>query len=327
MSSRHNIAVLAGGMSYEREISLASGQRIAQELRRVGHEVVLHDVDETLVDRLAADRPNAIVVAVHGSGGEDGALRGVLELLGLPFVGASAGASRLAWDKAAAKALWQTAGLSTADWLFLPQTILRELGATQLVQHVVAGLGLPLVVKPTHGGSGLGISVVREASELPHALMTAFSYDESVLIERHIAGMDVAVSVVSDPSDPTHLMALPVVEIEPMHGAYDYQARYMAGSSTWHVPARLDEKIAAVVAERAVEAHRILQLGSLSRVDAIVQTDGQVVLLEANTSPGMTETSLLPLAAQAAGIPLGKLFDSLIDHAISAAHRLPGQIS
>ncbi|GGK93326.1 D-alanine--D-alanine ligase family protein [Mangrovihabitans endophyticus] len=316
MSVDPHVLVLAGGLSYEREVSLRSGRRVADALRASGIDVTMHDADAALLPLLQADPPDAVVIALHGATGEDGSLRGVLDLCGIPYVGCDARASRLAWDKPSAKAVLRESGIPTPDWVALPHDRFSELGAVAVLDRIVSRLDLPLMVKPAQGGSGLGGTVVRSSADLPAAMVGCFAYHATALVERYVNGMDVAVSVVDQGSGPE---ALPAVEIVPRDGVYDYAARYTAGLTTWHVPARLDPAVAAHVAEVAVAAHRALGLRDLSRVDLIVDEDGTPHVLEVNVSPGMTETSLLPLAVQASGLEFGKLWATLTERAAARA--------
>lgn len=310
------MAVLAGGLSHERDVSLRSGRRIAAELRDTGITVHEWDTDAALVPRLDAERPDAVVVALHGGEGENGSVQTVLELLGVPYVGTDPRACRRAHDKPAAKAELRGAGLHTPDWVALPHAVFRELGASAVLDALVARLGLPLMLKPDHGGSALGARVVREAAELPAAMVGALAYSDTVLLERYVSGVEVAVSVMDLGEGP---LALPAVEVEPEGGVYDYTARYTAGLTRFHCPARLDAATSAAVADAARAAHVALGLRDLSRADAIVDDDGVVHLLEVNVSPGLTETSLLPRAIGAAGEDLADVFTRLVDHAIARA--------
>ncbi len=312
MGTPHHVLVLAGGLSYEREVSLRSGRRVLDALRSAGIDAEQRDADATLLPVLGADRPDAVIVALHGSAGEDGSLRGVLDLCGVPYVGCDARAARVAWDKPSAKAVLREAGIPTPDWVALPHDRFSELGAGAVLERIVARLGLPLMVKPAQGGSGLGATVVRDEAELPTAMVGCFAYHQTALVERYVSGVDIAVSVVDLGEGP---YALPAVEIVPRDGVYDYAARYTAGLTTWHVPARLNDSVADSVARIAVDAHVALGLRDLSRVDLIVDEDGNAHVLEVNVSPGMTETSLLPMAVSAAGLDFGKLLATLVDRA------------
>jgi D-alanine-D-alanine ligase len=307
------VAVLSGGLSHEREVSLRSGRRLSAALRTVGVAVEEWDADSTLLDRLREHRPDAVVVALHGVEGEGGSVQTVLEMLGVPYVGSDSHACRRAWDKPTAKTELARAGLATPDWVVLPHSTFRELGARPVLDAMVDRLGLPMMLKPEQGGSALGAHVVLDAADLPAAMVGCLAYGETVLAEKFIAGVEVAVTVVEDMNGPA---ALPAVEIEPSTGVYDYTARYTAGLTTFHTPARLDPAAAAAVADLAVAAHRLLGLRDVSRTDAIVDADGTVHFLEVNSSPGLTETSLLPMAAEVAGRSLGDIYAGLIERAV-----------
>jgi D-alanine-D-alanine ligase len=306
------VTVLAGGLSYERDVSLRSGRRVADALHRAGIDATLRDADASLLGDLADTSPDAVYIALHGAVGEDGALRGVLDSARVPYVGPSAAASRLAWDKPVAKTVLRGIGLDTPDWLTLPHDTFRELGAGAVLARLVKHLGLPLMVKPANGGSGLGATPVFDAADLPAAMMSCFAYGGTALVERFISGVDVAVTVLDTGSGP---LALPPVEIEPVDGVYDYTARYTAGTTRWHSPARLSDAVRARVEETALRAHTALGLRDLSRVDTIVSPTGAVHVLEVNVSPGMTETSLVPLAVSAAELDLGAVCRALVEQA------------
>jgi D-alanine--D-alanine ligase len=321
MSDLGHVLVLAGGLSWEREVSLSSGRRVADALASLGVEVELADIDAQLLPRLLQDPPSAVFLAVHGIEGEDGALRDALDLSGVPYVGATGSAARLAFDKAVAKAIVARAGLHTPASVALQHAAFRDLGGPVLLERIVERLGLPLVVKPARGGSALGVTVVRNAAELPQAMIGCYSYDSVALLERHVSGVELAVSVIDDGAGP---VALPAVEIEALSGFFDYAARYTAGMTEYHVPARLLPEQAAAAGAAAVLAHRALGLRDLSRTDVIVTADGTVEYLETNVAPGMTTTSLLPLAAAAAGLDLGALCRDLLQHAAVRGLSLPG---
>jgi D-alanine-D-alanine ligase len=311
------VAVLAGGLSHERDVSLRSGRRVAEALRSVGMDVVVIDADAGLLPTLRDDPPAVVFPLLHGQAGEDGALRDVLDLLDLPYVGSTGSACRVAFDKAVARSIVTGAGLSVPAGVALPHAAFRELGAGAVLDAIVAKLGLPLVVKPGRGGSSLGASVVDEASQLPHAMVAAFAYDETALVERRVSGVEIAVSVIETDDGP---VALPAVEIVPDGGFYDYTARYTAGTTEFFAPARLSAELAAAAAATALTAHRVLGLRDLSRSDLIVTPEGVVEFLEVNVAPGMTETSLLPQSAEAAGTPLGRLCAALVRRAYDRTH-------
>lgn len=312
------IVVLAGGLSHERDVSIRSGRRVAEALRDAGNEVEERDVDASLLPALRDRRPACVLPLLHGETGEDGALREVLELLEVPYVGSVPAACRSAFDKPVAKAVVTRAGLHTPPSVALPHETFRELGAAAVMDAIVARLGLPLIVKPAKGGSALGCTVVRESGGLPGAMVNAYAYGESALVEQLIEGVEVAVPVI-DTGDGPH--ALPVVSIEPDGGVYDYTARYTAGSTEFVVPAKLSDEIAAECARVAVVAHEALGLRDLSRSDLMIDADGTVWFLEVNVAPGLTETSTVPLAVQAAGLDLGRLMADLVRTAVARSTR------
>ena len=318
MSDLNRVTVLAGGLSHERDVSLRSGRRVAEALRDVGVEVDVRDVDAGLVAALALDRPDAVLPVLHGVNGEDGALRSVLELLDVPYVGTAPAACRMAFDKPTAKTLVAAAGVATPPAVALPHETFRELGAATLLEAIVAQLGLPLVVKPARGGSALGVAVVRRAEDLTSAMVGAFAYGTTAVVERFVAGTEVAVSVIDIGDGPR---ALPAVEIVPDGGLYDYTARYTAGMTEFFVPARLPVAAAQAAADVAVAAHRALGLRDLSRSDLIVDQSGTGWFLEVNVAPGMTETSSFPMAVAAARLDLGTLMRDLLAAAAARGGR------
>lgn len=314
MSTR--VVVLAGGLSAERDVSLRSGRRVAEALRVAAPELEVSeaDVDSALLDGFRADPPACVIPLLHGAAGEDGSLRDVLESLGIPFVGSMADACRLAFDKPIAKSLLAGLGINTPVSVALPHSTFRELGAQPVLNAVISRIGLPLIVKPTKGGSALGASVVRTAAEFPSAMVGAFAYGEVALMEHFVEGTEVSICVYDSPDGP---IALPPVEIVPPAGIYDYNARYTAGTTEFFVPARLESDIAEAVAAVALEAHSGLGLRDLSRTDLIVDASGTPWFLELNVAPGMTETSLFPQALSEAGVGLGELARDLVLNAIA----------
>jgi D-alanine-D-alanine ligase len=309
------VVVLAGGLSHERDVSLRSGRRVAEALRSTGAEVVVHDVDADLAASLRELAPDVVWPLLHGATGEDGSVRDVLSLLGIRVLGTGARESRIAWDKPIAKTVVARAGLATPEYVTLPQTLFRELGANRILDALVAHLGLPLVVKPSSGGSALGVTLVTAPDDLPAAMVECFAYSDAALIERAVSGSEVAVSVLDTGSGP---FALPAVEIVT-DGPYDYDARYNPGRTEYFLPARLSDEVAARVRDAALTAHAALGLARLSRTDLIVDADGTPWFLEVNVAPGMTETSLLPQAAEAAGYDLGELYRALVDADLAVA--------
>lgn len=315
MTHTPRVVVLSGGLSHERDVSLRSGRRVAEALKVAGVEVTVHDVDADLIPVLTEVQPDVVWPILHGASGEDGSIRDVLGLLDLPYVGTGPRASRIAWSKPVAKSVVARAGIATPDYVTLPQSLFRELGAQAVMNAVVAKVGLPLVVKPSRGGSALGVTLVRSLSELPQAMVTCFAYGDVALLERAVSGIELATSVVETADG---IQALPSVEIVT-DGPYDYDARYNPGRTEYFAPARLTADQADAVARTAVEAHTALGLRHLSRTDLILEPDGTIQFLEVNVAPGMTETSLFPQAALAAGRELPELYRSIVETA--GAHR------
>ena len=309
------VAVVAGGLTHERDVSIRSGRRVAGYLATGGAQVRIDDLDDALVGHLREFDPDIVWPLVHGSTGEDGTLQSLLDVIGMPFVGSTADACRLASDKPVAKAVLARAGLAVPPGVAFPQSVFRELGARALLDAVVETLGLPLVVKPAAGGSALGVTQVRERGELPTGMVDAFSYGAVALIEKLVSGTEVAVSVVDTGDGPR---ALPPVEIVT-EGAYDYDARYNPGRSEYFVPARLDDEQRRTVEQFAVRVHEELGLRHLSRTDLILDGDGVAWFLDCNVAPGMTETSLLPQAGQAAGGRLADLYLDIVRTALADA--------
>lgn len=310
------VLVLAGGISHERDVSLRSGRRVADSLRQHGIEVELRDPDATLLAYLRETRPDVVWPALHGASGEDGALRGLLDFIGVAYVGSRADASRLAWDKPTAKTLVTREGVRTPSSITLPRDAFRELGANSILEQISDEFSGPLVVKPAQGGSAQGVTMVDDRSLLPRAMVDAYTYWDVALIEQRITGTEVAVGIIDSGDGP---VALPAVEIEPLAGVYSFEARYNAGETRFYVPARIEPDVAARAAEAALTVHRALGLRHLSRVDLIIDGAGTPWFLEANVLPGLTETSILPQALEAAGHDLGWVYSALADAAIREA--------
>ncbi len=308
------VAVLQGGRSLERQVSLKSGARVEDALQRLGHTAVAIDVGTDLVARLTELRPDAVFVALHGRDGEDGTIQELLEVLGLPYTGSGVAACIRCWDKVLTKHLLREQGIPTPDFHAFSETAFRELGAAQALPAIERQLDFPLVVKPAAQGSALGIKFARAAADVPAAIVSAFSYDRKVLLERYVPGRDLAVSVVErEDGEPA---ALPVVEaVAEGRDFYDFEARYEIGRTRFVCPAELADGVAARTQELAVEAYRALGCAGFARVDLMLRDDGELFVLEANSVPGLTETSLLPQAADAAGLP----FDALVERILAIA--------
>jgi D-alanine-D-alanine ligase len=237
--------------------------------------------------------------------------------LNIPYIGSRPASCRLTWDKTVAKALVAAAGISTPAGMALSHATFRELGAPALMESVIDSLGLPLAVKPARGGSSLGLTIVRSGAELPTAMVTAYAYGDIALIERLVEGTEIALSIIEDVAGEPQ--ALPAVEIVPDGGVYNYEARYTAGATEFFTPARLDSSVAASVAAVSLTAYRTLGHRHLSRVDLIIDSDDRPWFLEANVSPGMTETSLLPMAVEAAGMNSSEVYAGIVSHALSTS--------
>jgi D-alanine-D-alanine ligase len=311
--TRRHVVVVAGGISHERDVSLRSGRRVADSLTGYGWQVDLRDADASLLPTLRESRPDVVWPALHGASGEDGALRGILEALDIPFVGSRSTSARLAWDKPTASALVARAGVRTPRSVTLSHDVFRELGAVGVLESIAVEHPVPLAVKPARGGSAQGVTLVDDVNDLPRAMVTAYTYCDDVAVEQLIRGTEVAVGIIDTGDGP---VALSAVEIVPRSGIYGFEARYNAGETTFYTPARLSEEFAAAASAAAVAAHEALGLRHISRVDLIVDAAGTPWFLEANVLPGLTETSLVPQALSASGFDLGWTYAELAEQAI-----------
>jgi D-alanine-D-alanine ligase len=315
-STSRTVVVLAGGISHERDVSLRSGRRVADSLAARGHTVILRDPDGTLLDFLEETKPDVVWPALHGASGEDGALRNLLDAQGVPYVGSDPDASRLAWYKPTAKVLVFRAGYATPPSITLPRDTVRELGATQSLQRVVARYGTDLAVKPAMGGSAQGVNLVDSAEDLPRAVVEAFTYGEVAVIEQRVRGTEISVGIVDLGEGP---VALPSVEIVPRSGIYSFEARYNAGETRFFTPARIPAETEAAAQAAALGIFDVLGLRHISRIDFIVDEAGIPWFLEANVLPGLTETSIIPQGIAAAGLDLGDVYETLAERAIADA--------
>jgi len=309
------VIVVSGGLSHEREVSLESGQRVARELTHAGFDVTTCDVQPSLIELLTTLDHPVVFPMLHGGAGEDGAVREVLELIGVPYVGTRAGACRSSFDKALAIPVVAREGIAVPKRVILPHDMFRDLGATTLMSLIENKLGLPLFVKPTTSGSALGASKVERIEDLPAALVNAYSYGRVAVVEEFISGVEVAVPVFDLGNGP---LAFPPVEIHPASGTYDFEARYTAGATTFICPATLDPATIAACQAAAIIAHRSLGLRDFSRADFIVR-DNIPVFIESSVAPGMTETSLVPLSLTTAGESLSDVLAKLV---VQAAARM-----
>jgi D-alanine-D-alanine ligase len=315
------VAVLKGGRSLERQVSLRSGARVEDALARLGHEVVPIDVGPDLVDRLRAEPPDVAFVALHGRGGEDGTVQELLEVLGVPYTASGPSACLRCMDKVLAKHDMRDAGIPTPDFHAFAQAAFGELGAARALPAIEEALTFPIVVKPAAQGSALGLRLARTPDDVPAAIVAAFSYDSKVLLERHVDGRDLAVSVLEGPDGA---QALPAVEAIPQEGDYDFEARYEIGRTRFECPARIPDAVAARAAELALATYRTLGCYGFARVDLMLEHGTEeLTVLEANAIPGLTDTSLLPLAAEAAGISFDALIERLLELATARRRRSP----
>lgn len=299
----------------ERSVSLSSGRRIERALKDRGYNVFSLDVDELLVPSLLEEKPDLVYIALHGKYGEDGTIQELLEILDIPYTGPGPLSSMIGFNKVLTKELLLVNEIPTPRFFTLSATTIQEMGASDTLSFAWNKLEHPVVVKPAAQGSALGVKVVNTYDELPGALITALAYDERVLIEEFVAGTEVAVSVLGEDSPEP----LPAVEIVPLSGYYDFEARYTPGKAEYFVPARLDQDWLRQAEQAAVSTHKLLKCKDLSRVDMIVSPDGTPFVLELNISPGMTETSLLPLSAEGAGLSFEDLVEKLVKMALGEA--------
>jgi D-alanine-D-alanine ligase len=309
------VAVLKGGRSLERQVSLKSGARVQDALEQLGHRVIAIDVGADLVSRLAEAQPDVAFVALHGRDGEDGTVQELLEVMGIPYTGSRVSACMRAADKVLAKHAMRDHGIPTPDFFAFNETAFKELGAAQALGPIEERLDFPIVVKPASQGSALGIKFARTAADVPAALVAAFSYDRKVLLERHVLGRDLAISIIDEHSVP---LALPIVEAVPeQEDFYDFESRYEIGRTRFVCPAELDDAVAARAREIAVDVYALLGCSGFARVDLMLEeSTGELYVLELNPIPGLTDTSLFPQAADAAGIGFTELIGRIVDAAL-----------
>jgi D-alanine-D-alanine ligase len=307
MEMSKKIAVLKGGRSLERNISLKSGHRIEKALAELGYSVEGIDVDEHLVRKLKELSPDGAFIAMHGKSGEDGTVQELLDILGIPYTGSDVLPSIRCMDKVLSKHSFVVDGIPTPPFYAFNRDAFQELGAVDTLPIIAEELGLPIVVKPAGQGSALGIRFAHSVEELPAALISAFSFDNKVLLEKYVKGRELAVSILG--KEPR---ALPIVEAMPKTEFYDFEARYTLGKADYAVPAEISEEAAAQAIEISLRAFNLLGCSGFGRVDLILGADGSLDVLEINTIPGFTESSLLPMAAKAAGIEFNQLVEEIL---------------
>ena len=303
------LAVLRGGPSAEREVSLMSGAHVEEALRGLGHDVLAVDLDANTWDVIRDGGFACVFNALHGRLGEDGAVQGMLELLGIPYTGSGVLASALCMDKSRSNSVMASAGLHIPDFEELE---VKDGVASEVIERLVSRFGLPLVVKPVREGSTIGLTIAQDSDAAASGLVLAARYDRRVLVQRFQAGTEITVGVLATPD----VQVLPTLEIVSDNPTYDYDAKYTAGKSHHIIPARISERAQLSAADAAGRAFALLGCAGMARVDIIVDAKNTPWILEVNTVPGLTELSLLPDAARAAGIAFDQLCQRLVDHAI-----------
>ncbi len=311
------VAVLRGGRSAEREVSLRSGAQVEHALAARGHSVAGIDPDLTTWDVLRDGGFDCVFNALHGRLGEDGTVQGMLELLGLPYTGSGVLASALCMDKARANAMMAAAGLHIP---MFEEMEVKEGVAAEVVEKLVATYGLPVVIKPVREGSTIGLTIAKDSEDVASGLVLAARYDRRVMIQKFAAGTEITVGVLATPE----LQVLPTLEIVSDNPVYDYDAKYTAGKSHHIIPARISERAQADASDAAKRAFVELGCAGMARVDIIVDEHSNPWVLEVNTVPGLTEVSLLPDAAKAAGIAFDEMCQRLVDHAVGRSERRVG---
>ncbi|GBE58178.1 D-alanine--D-alanine ligase [bacterium BMS3Abin01] len=312
--SKKNIAVLKGGRSLERSVSLKSGGRVEKALRELGYRVEAIDVDARLVRRLKELKPDAAFIAMHGSGGEDGTVQELLDILGIPYTGSDVLPSVRCMDKVLTKHIFVADGVPTPPFYAFNRDAFQELGAADTLPYIGEELGFPIVVKPSSQGSALGIRFAHNVDELPAALISAFSFDNKVLLEKYVKGRELAVSIIG--KEPR---ALPIVEAIPKSEFFDFESRYTMGKADYVVPAEIPGEVAAAAEEISLKVFSVLQCSGFGRVDIIMDENNGLHVLEINTIPGLTETSLMPMAAEADGIGFNGLVEEVLATALESA--------
>ncbi|TKY83404.1 D-alanine--D-alanine ligase [Pectobacterium polonicum] len=299
------VAVLLGGTSAEREVSLLSGQAVLAGLKEAGINAHAVDTRDFPVTKLKEEGFTRVFIALHGRGGEDGTLQGVLEFLELPYTGSGVMASALTMDKLRTKQVWQAVGLPVSPYVALDRRQYSEMAANQLLAKFTH-LGLPLIVKPSREGSSVGMSKVNALSELPAALEEAFRHDDDVLVEKWLSGPEYTVAILGDE-------VLPAIRIQPAGTFYDYEAKYLSDDTQYFCPSGLPDDQEQALALLAMAAYRAVDCRGWGRVDFMLDSDGAFYLLEVNTSPGMTSHSLVPMAARQRGLTFSQLVVKILE--------------
>lgn len=315
--SQAQAIVAMGGRSLEREISLRSGHRVERALRTLGYSVQALDVDGDFIDRVLAERPQFVFVAMHGRGGEDGTLQDLLETLAVPYTGSDPLASALCMDKMLFKRMLRLHNIPTPAFHSFNETAFRELGGARTFPKLLEELSLPAVVKPVAQGSAIGIKFVTSAEQLPSAILGAFGYGDRVLVEQRVLGRELAVTVLDSPGSGNGPRALPVVELFTPESFYSYEAHYTIGQLRMEVPAQLSDEVRARVERVALESYAFMGCRDFARVDLILDEHEVPQVLEINTIPGLTETGITTAAAEAAGMSFAELVEAIVARVVA----------
>ena len=309
------LVVLRGGHSMERDVSFVTGRRVTHALERLGHEVHPLDIEETTTQRLVELAPEAAFICLHGPGGEDGTVQALLETLGIPYTGSGPLSSIRCLDKDYAKRAMQAAGIPTPPMRTFLRRAMNEMGAAAALGPAAEYLGYPLAVKPAREGSSFGLSRVEEPEALIEAVYEAFGYDAKILLERWVTGAEISVPILEPAGEEPKVLGL--VEIRPREGAYNFEAKYTPGATDFAIPAEIPTEAAERIEEIALKTYQILGCSGFARVDTILES-GTPWILDTKTIPGFTETSTLPLAAEAAGISFERLVKTILEAALAA---------
>lgn len=300
------IGVIAGGISSEREISLATGREIYNSLLRSGYKAVFIDFKDEICSKLK--KINLAFLALHGKYGEDGTVQGLLELLRVPYTGSGVLSSAMAMDKIISKKMFEYENIPIPEYIIVEKD--DDIYISELNLKINEKFGYPVIVKPSREGSTIGVNIINNINELDSGVKKALNYDRRILVEEFIFGKLLTVSIIGEKP-----FALPIIEIKPKSGFYDYKSKYTSGLTDYIVPAPLEKKISEYIKELALKSHQKLRCSGISRVDLILDNNSNVYILELNTMPGMTPTSLVPKAAEAAGIN----FDFLVEIILNTA--------
>ncbi len=309
------LVVLRGGHSMERDVSIVTGRRVAHALERLGHEVHSLDVEESTTERLMEIEPDAAFICLHGVGGEDGTVQALLETLGIPYTGSGPLSSIRCMDKDYAKRALRAAGIPTPPFRTFLRRAMHEMGAAAALRPAAEAIGYPLVVKPAREGSGLGLTRVEEPEALLEAVYEAFGYDGKIILERWVTGTEITAPILEPAGSEPRVLNL--VEVRPRGGSYDFEAKYTPGATDFAIPAEIPQEAAVYAEETALRSYQTLACYGFARVDIILEGDIPWVL-DAKTIPGFTETSTLPLAAEAAGISFENLVETILDSALQS---------